>query len=137
MDTGEGVDRHIKILAILFIAMGVISTLVSLVCLVLVLVGLVFEGDPKAFMIVGDMWTVYATLVMSISIPGIIVGYGLLKRYHWARIGSIIFAVLSLADIPVGTAIGIYALWVLLKPETVLLFSHGPGSQPVPSENTA
>ena len=129
--------NHIKVLAILFIAVGVIGAFMGVAFMALMLIGPIAEGDPKAFLIVGGIGSIFATLIMVTTIPGIFVGYGLLKRRNWARIVGIIFAIFSMVDFPVGTAIGIYALWVLLKPETVLLFSHGPGSQPVPSESTA
>ncbi len=120
--------NHIKVLAILFIAMGVIGTIMGLGFMAMMLIGPVVEGDPKAFLIVGGIGAVFATLIMVTTVPGLFVGYGLLKRFHWARIVAIIFAVFSLINFPVGTALGVYALWVLLKPETVLLFSHEPGS---------
>jgi hypothetical protein len=129
--------NHIKVLAILFIAVGVIGAFMGLVFMALMLVGPIAEGDPKAFLIVGGIGSILASLIMVTTIPGIFVGYGLLKRRNWARVVGIIFAIFSMIDFPVGTAIGIYALWVLLKPETVLLFSHGPGYQPTPSENPA
>ncbi len=43
----------------------------------------------------------------------IFVGVGLLKRQPWARVVAIIAAVLALIKFPIGTALGIYALWVL------------------------
>ena len=45
-------------------------------------------------------------------------GYGLLARQPWARMLTIIFGAFSLMDIPFGTAIGIYTLWVLLPAES-------------------
>jgi len=49
---------------------------------------------------------------------GIATGCGLLARQPWARMLAIIFGALSLVDIPFGTAIGIYTLWVLLPAES-------------------
>lgn len=40
-------------------------------------------------------------------------GYGLLTRQSWARSLAIVTAILSLIKIPLGTALGIYTLWVL------------------------
>ena len=58
------------------------------------------------------------------SVPEVIAGIGLLKRRSWARILAIILAIPDLIQIPIGTAIGIYALWVLLNSETAQLFAH-------------
>jgi len=49
---------------------------------------------------------------------GIAIGCGLLTRQPWARMLAIIFGAVSLIDIPFGTAIGIYTLWVLLPAES-------------------
>jgi len=49
---------------------------------------------------------------------GIAAGAGLLTHQPWARMLAIIFGAFSLIDIPFGTAIGIYTLWVLLPAES-------------------
>jgi hypothetical protein len=49
---------------------------------------------------------------------GIAAGAGLLTQQPWARMLAIIFGAISLIDIPFGTAIGIYTLWVLLPAES-------------------
>jgi hypothetical protein len=45
---------------------------------------------------------------------GLIAGWGLLARQPWARTLAIVLGSLSLFDVPFGTALGIYTLWVLL-----------------------
>jgi hypothetical protein len=57
------------------------------------------------------------------SLPGLIVGFGIVRLRPWARIGGIVVAVLSLIVIPFGTVFGVYALWVLFSPETERLFT--------------
>jgi hypothetical protein len=47
------------------------------------------------------------------AVAGAIAGWGLLERRPWARMLAIVLAVLALFDIPFGTALGIYTLWVL------------------------
>jgi hypothetical protein len=37
-----------------------------------------------------------------------------MQRQSWARIAAVILGILSLFHPPVGTALGIYTLWVLL-----------------------
>jgi hypothetical protein len=49
---------------------------------------------------------------------GIAAGWGLLAHQPWARMLTIVFGALSLVDIPFGTALGIYTLWVLLPAES-------------------
>lgn len=116
-------ERHIKIVGILYIALGVFGVLVAMVLLFVV-----GEGGPM----MGDRYSVEATkIVMAIvigalllfSVLGIIGGIGLLQRRSWARPLVIILAALNLFNFPLGTAVGIYALWAMLKPETQALLS--------------
>ena len=39
---------------------------------------------------------------------------GLLQRAPWARVLVLVMAFVSLINMPLGTALGIYTLWVLL-----------------------
>jgi len=48
---------------------------------------------------------------------GLAAGLGLLGRRSWARILGLIMAFLSLLEMPFGTMLGIYTLWVLLPAE--------------------
>lgn len=51
------------------------------------------------------------------ALAGLATGFGLLGRRSWARILAVIMAFLSLLEIPFGTALAIYTLWVLLPAE--------------------
>jgi hypothetical protein len=46
---------------------------------------------------------------------GVCVGWGLMHHRPWARIVAIVLGVLALFHPPIGTALGIYTLWVLLS----------------------
>jgi hypothetical protein len=48
------------------------------------------------------------------AVIGIVAGWGLLERRPWARMLAIVLGCLNLVDMPFGTALGIYTLWVLL-----------------------
>ncbi len=62
---------------------------------------------------------VAAVLLSIISIPGIIVGFGLLSRAGWARVIALILGIINLFNFPLGTILGIYTLWVILKYQSV------------------
>jgi hypothetical protein len=55
-------------------------------------------------------------LVMTIGGAALafLTGFALLNRKPWGRTLAIVAAVLSLIKIPIGTALGIYTLWVLI-----------------------
>ena len=57
-----------------------------------------------------------------LSIPKIIAGVGLLKRMEWSRILTLVLAVIALINFPLGTALGVYSLVILLRDEAVQLF---------------
>ena len=53
--------------------------------------------------------------MLVLSLPGIIAGVGLLKFRPWARIVTIVLSALNLMNIPFGTILGVYGLWVMLS----------------------
>ncbi len=55
------------------------------------------------------------TALLAKGLAGIAAGIGLLQRQPWARMLAIVVGIVSLINIPIGTAIGIYTLWVLLS----------------------
>ena len=56
-------------------------------------------------------------------------GIYLLKHRPWARILVLVLGFINLIEIPIGTALGIYTLWVLFKDETIKLFTPLSGPQ--------
>jgi hypothetical protein len=62
------------------------------------------------------------TVAGSISILGILGGIGLLTFQSWARVLTIIVSAISCLNIPFGTLIGVYSIWVLAQDETKMLF---------------
>lgn len=57
-----------------------------------------------------------------ISILGLVGGIALLSYKRWARIIVIIVSALGCLNIPIGTLIGVYSIWVLMQDETIKLF---------------
>ncbi|HET7695719.1 MAG TPA: hypothetical protein VFK57_08440 [Vicinamibacterales bacterium] len=84
------------------------------------------EDAAVALPIIGVAGTALVVFLLAISLPGLITGIGLLKYQPWARIAGIVIAAINLINIPFGTALGIYGLWVLLNKETEPLFAGTP-----------
>jgi len=42
-------------------------------------------------------------------------GRGLRRREHWSRLVALILSLINLFIVPFGTALGVYAFWVLLQ----------------------
>jgi hypothetical protein len=130
---------HVKVLAVLYIAFSALG-----VCAALFLgfglgvagsiVGQTANPDEAAVAlpIIGLAGSALVLFILALSLPGLITGIGLLKFQPWARIVGIVLAVINLINIPFGTVLGIYGLWVLLNKETEVLFSPGAPRTPVP-----
>lgn len=116
---------HVRVLGWVLIATQAVGLVVAgLVFLLLTGIG-VFTGDGVAFSILSVVGTGLALFVLILSFPGILAGYGLLKGKEWGRILALVVAVLGLLNFPLGTAIGIYALYVLLQQEARFYFGSG------------
>ena len=126
--SGKGLSRistetHVNVIAYINIAFGALGVLIGIgFCVFFIVMGGVVVDDPEAGRILPIFGGGFLVLFMILSVPGIIGGIGLLKRKSWSRILVIILGVLSLINIPIGTAMGIYTIWVLMNNETVKLF---------------
>jgi len=116
------VQEHIRMLGILWLAFSALNALAALVLFVLVntlFLHLGEYGAPQATAVwLRPFLGFIAILMVTKAAAGVAVGWGLLRREPWARILSIILAFLALFNIPFGTALGIYTLWVLLPSES-------------------
>lgn len=116
-------EVHVKILGVLYIAIGALGVGASLVLLGVFggIAGL-SRSHSEAAPVMGLIGLALMLVILAISAPSIIAGVGLLKFQPWARILTLILSALHLFSIPIGTALGIYGLWVLLKRDTEPLF---------------
>lgn len=119
--------QHVQILGWLFIVYSAVLLLIAAFVFLIVGGAGVLSGDRLAMLITGAVGTAIAVVFLILSLPGLITGFGLLKFRQWARIVAIILAVLNLLHFPLGTALGVYALWVLLNAQTQSLFSTSGG----------
>ena len=69
-------------------------------------------------MFVPTLMTAAGVLVAVIAVLSLAVGWGLYQRAPWARMLALVMAFFSLLSIPLGTALGIYTLVVLLPAES-------------------
>ena len=121
---------HVKVVGVLMIALSAFGVLgaVALMMLFGVAFGSVgVSGDPDAAValpIIGLVGSGLVIFLLALSLPGLITGVGLLKFKPWARIVGIVLCGLNLINVPLGTLLGIYGLWVLLNRETEQLFER-------------
>jgi hypothetical protein len=115
-------QKHITILAVLHIACSGLALLGAVVVFLAIVGGGLLSGDAKAIGITAGVGTIVALILFVFAAPGLIGGIGLLKRGSWARILVLIVGCLNLLNIPFGTALGIYTIWVLVQPESKTIF---------------
>jgi hypothetical protein len=111
-------DSHKRILGILYVVTGI-----------LLLFGMMFVSIFFSMFIpliadqAGDDQWVFTWLVpfiraiaifvcIVIALPSLIAGWGLLNNRSWAMMLALIVGCLRLFSFPIGTAIGIYTIWV-------------------------
>lgn len=128
MERPERMEKHITLLGIFHIAYHVLGLAAGIAIFALLMWIGAQTHDPDAASILMTIGTAVGVLLLVLSVPGIIGGIWLLKRRPWARILVLIVGVLGLIDIPFGTALGVYTLWVLVHDETVVLFSKSRGA---------
>lgn len=126
-------DSHVKVLGVIHIVLGALSLVAGLAVLAIFggiagVMGTVGAAeDPDALMAVPILAIVgiaICVLAVVLALPCLIAGYGLLNFRSWARILTLVLSAINLLNVPIGTAIGVYGLWVLLQPETEPLFNN-------------
>ena len=117
-------NKHLTIFSILLITYDSILFLVGIGFIKgFSLIG-EFVQDETANLVLSSVGSFVGSILLVISIPGIISGIGLFYRKSWSRILSLIICAIKLFNIPFGTALGIYGLWVLLQDETIELLKN-------------
>jgi hypothetical protein len=80
------------------------------------------DNDEVATKVLGFIQVSVPVFIGVIATLGIIGGVGLLAYKGWARILVIIVSALGCFNIPIGTLVGVYSIWVLMQDETVKMF---------------
>jgi hypothetical protein len=119
---------HVKVLGVLFIALSALGVLMAFMLMAIFSLGATAvgaSGDPDAMValpFIGITGTALVIFFLVLSLPGLFTGWGILKMRPWARIVGIVLCAIHLINIPFGTIMGAYGLWVLLNNETERLF---------------
>ncbi len=123
-------EQHVKVLGILNIVYGGIGALGGIVILI------VFGGAygivesvsyhqseaAAALPVIAIIGGAIAALLLLMSAPSIIAGIGLLQMRPWSKIVGIVVSALHIFNVPFGTALGIYGLFVLCSQQTQSCF---------------
>lgn len=117
------VNSHLRVLGILWLVSGIlrfmrlgwvwfVGRLIMPSVLTQFVPGFTVHG-PLERLVWGGMAFASGILAFQ-AVIAFVAAWGLLERQSWGRIAGIVAGVPSLWQIPFGTALGIYTLWVLL-----------------------
>jgi len=118
------VQEHVRLLGILWIAYSTLHVLGA--AFILLIVRVMFSGaihfpngpSPEIFQFLRPFVTFIAFFLFIKAAAGFVAGIGLVQRLEWARILALVVGFLALLNVPIGTALGIYTLWVLLPAQS-------------------
>jgi uncharacterized membrane protein (DUF2068 family) len=125
---------HIRILAWLNIAIGGLGVMLAMLSfagaavLPAFLKMLPVENLDVPVAVIQIVLTVIVCVILALSLPSLVLGYGLYYLRPWARVLGLVLSALNLLHVPLGTALGLYGFWTLLKPESEILFRPPAGA---------
>jgi hypothetical protein len=118
------VHEHIRLLGILWIAYSALHVVGGVVAIVVArtlfggAVHLQGGPPPEITQWMRPLISFVGWLILAKAAAGFIAGWGLLQRESWARVVALVVGFVSLLSVPLGTALGIYTLWVLLPSQS-------------------
>jgi uncharacterized membrane protein (DUF2068 family) len=117
------VQNHVRLLGLLWIAFSAFNTVGAAILYILANTLFAhmgrFGAPEEATGFLRPLLSVVAIFLFAKAAIGFIAGWGLLTHEKWARILALVLAFISLfTNIPFGTALGVYTLWVLLSSES-------------------
>ena len=110
-------EKHIRIISTIMIVFGVIY-LIAAVCIGILGITAVSneaQSGGAALLPAGLTGAVLLLPLILLGILHIFTGRGFREGKSWARIVLWILSILNLGNVPLGTLVGVYAIWVLVK----------------------
>jgi len=117
--------QHVSFVGALHIAFGILGLIGALTVFIVFNFAQGFaevEVEPLAGEILSFLGGGISLLIAFFALLGIIGGIGLFSHKNWARVLVMIVSALNCLNIPIGTAKGVYSIWVLMQKETMELF---------------
>ena len=123
MEKQRNMKQHVSFVGALHIGFGILGLVGALA----IYFGFHFvfnfiEDEPIAQNILSYVGNTLAIIILFFASLGIIGGIGLFTYKPWARILVMIVSAMNCLNVPLGTAKGVYSIWVLMQPETIELF---------------
>jgi len=113
------VREHVRLLGIFWLALSALDGLLGVASYIVAHTVFNQEMYPNRPAFLHPLLSFIGILVIVKAFAGFATGWGLLQREPWARTAAVVLAFPSLFfNVPFGTALGIYTLWVLLPAES-------------------
>jgi hypothetical protein len=110
------VARHLTVLGLLWIILSVMRLIPGAAMMALGHMHFPFMLMPipqPVRLFLAPFLGAIGLVISGFAIAGLIAGGGLMAHRPWARMLAIVLGCISLIHFPLGTALGIYTLWVL------------------------
>jgi len=112
-------ESHKKVLGILFVIFASFQLLLMLflgMFLSTIFTFAMSQAEPKDVPILELVMNIVryipAIVIIFLALPALVAGIGLLAKRKWAMILALIIGCLNIFSFPLGTALGIYTIWV-------------------------
>jgi predicted nucleic acid-binding Zn ribbon protein len=113
------VREHVRLLGIFWLALSALDGLLGVASYIVANTVFNLGIHPNRPPFLHPFLSFIGILVIVKAFAGFATGWGLLQREPWARTVAVVLAFPSLFfNVPFGTALGIYTLWVLLPAES-------------------
>jgi hypothetical protein len=117
-------NKHIDVISVLWIVSGSLGILLGFFTFWLFYgISFIPDMDWEATQILRVVGIWGGAIIAFFSIPEIIAGVGLIKRKEWGRILALVVSFFNLIWFPLGTALGVYSIIILLNDESVKIFN--------------
>jgi hypothetical protein len=117
MPVRSRIGGHVRLLGILWLAISAFRLLPGLFLFTFFHHEFRWWASGLPFFVPGLLRVIGGVFIAG-GILGLLAGWGLLDRQPWARMLALVLGCFNLIDMPFGTALGIYTLWVLLPAES-------------------
>jgi hypothetical protein len=118
------VREHVRLVGILWIAYSALHAVggVAVIMVAQLVFGHVIHipngPPPEVTVWLRPILSFIGWFLLVKAAAGFIAGWGLLQRQEWARTVALVVGFVALLNVPIGTALGIYTLWVLLPAQS-------------------
>jgi hypothetical protein len=118
------VREHVRLVGILWMAYSALHVFVGVGAILIakVLLGhfvhLPSGPPPEVLIWLRPLINLAGWLILLKAAFGFFAGWGLLQKEEWARPVALVVGFIALLNVPLGTALGIYTLWVLLPSQS-------------------